>query len=119
MKRKLLTALLLIALLLPMIGGVIPVTAKNAKTEYDFTGIYLTRSSVDLKLGGSCTVTVRRINVPRSEKLIWHSWDTSVATVSQNGEITAVGEGVTKITVLHEKYSADCIVTVTKEDPVY
>lgn len=119
MKRKLLTALLLIALLLPMIGGVIPVTAQNAKTEYDFTGIYLTRSSVDLKIGGSCTVTVRRINVPRSEKLTWHSWDTSVATVSQNGEITAVGEGVTKITVLHEKYSADCIVTVTKEDPVY
>lgn len=119
MKRKCLTALLLVALLLPMIGGMIPVSSKNAKTDYDFTGIYLTRSSIALKVGGSGAVTVRRINVPRSEKLIWHSWDTSIATVAQNGEITAVGVGTTKITVLTEHYSADCIVTVTEEDPVY
>lgn len=119
MKRKLLVAVLLMAMLLSLMGGMIPVTARNAKNEYDFTGIYLTRSSVDLKIGGSCTVTVRRINVPRSDKLTWHSWDPSIATVSENGQITAVGEGTTKITVLHEKYSADCIVRVTKEDPVY
>ncbi|MBQ8382475.1 MAG: alpha-L-fucosidase [Clostridia bacterium] len=119
MKRKLLTALLLVALLMPVIGGMIPVSSKNAKTDYDFTGIYLTRSSVDLKVGGSCTVAVRRINVPRSDKLTWHSWDPSVATVGTNGEITAVGVGTTKVTVLHEDYSAECIVTVTEEDPVY
>ena len=93
MKRKLMTAVLLIALLLPMIGGIIPVTAKNAKTDYNFDGIYLTRSSVDLKVGGSCYLTVRRINVPKTDKLTWHSWDTSIATVADNGEVTAVGEG--------------------------
>ena len=119
MKRKLLTAVLLIALLLPMMGGIVPVFAKNAKIDYNFDGIYLTRSSVDLKIGGSCYLTVRRINVPKSDKLTWHSWDTSIATVAANGEVTAVGEGTTRITVLHEDYSASCIVKVTKEDPVY
>lgn len=113
------TAVLLIALLLPMIGGIIPVTAKNAKTDYNFDGIYLTRSSVDLKVGGSCYLTVRRINVPKTDKLTWHSWDPSIATVNDSGEVTAVGEGTTRISVLHEDYSASCIVTVTKEDPVY
>jgi alpha-L-fucosidase len=113
------TAVLLIALLLPMIGGIIPVTAKNAKTDYNFDGIYLTRSSVDLKVGGSCYLMVRRINVPKTDKLTWHSWDSSIATVADNGEVTAVGEGTTRISVLHEDYSASCIVTVTKEDPVY
>lgn len=113
------TAVLLIALLLPMIGVIIPVTAKNAKTDYNFDGIYLTRSSVDLKVGGSCYLTVRRINVPKTDKLTWHSWDTSIATVADNGEVTAVGEGTTRISVLHEDYSASCIVTVTKDDPVY
>lgn len=119
MKRKLLTALLLVALLITMIGGTVPVTARNAKNDYDFDGIYLTRSSVDLKIGGSCYLTVRRIGVPKSDKLTWHSWDSSIATVSQSGEVIAVGEGTTQITVLHEDYSANCIVTVTKEDPVY
>ncbi len=119
MKHKLLVALLLAAMMIPMIGGLIPVWSKNAKTDYDFSGIYLTRSSVDLKVGGSATVQVRRINVPRYDKLVWHSWDPSVATVSDTGEITAVGVGSTKITVLHEKYQSECIVTVTEEDPVY
>ena len=91
MTRKLLTVLLLTALLIPMIGGLIPVTAKNAKTDYNFNGIYLTRSSVDLKVGGSCYLTVRRIKVPKTDKLTWHSWDTSIATVSESGEVTAVG----------------------------
>ncbi len=119
MKCKILTVWLLIALLIPMIGGTVPVISKNAKTEYDFDGIYLTRSSVDLKIGGSCQLLVRRINVPKSDKLTWHSWDSSIVTVDQKGVVTAVGEGTTKITVLHDEYSADCIVTVTQEDPVY
>ncbi len=119
MKRKWFAVLLLTALMLPMIGGMIPVWARNEKTDYDFTGIYLTRSSVELKVGGSQTVAVRRIDVPRSDKLTWHSFDPSIATVDANGQITAVGIGTTKVVVLHEKYSAECIVTVTEEDPVY
>lgn len=119
MKRKLLIGLLVISLLIPMIGGALPVFAKNAKTEYDFTGIYLTRSSIDLKTGGSSTLTVRRINVSRGRALQWHSWDPSIATVSENGEVTAVAPGSTKITVVAGEYSASCIVNVYETDPVY
>lgn len=119
MKRKLLIGLLAIALLIPMIGGAFPLTAKNAKTDYDFTGIYLTRSSIDLKTGGSATLLVRRINVSRSRTLQWHSWDPAIATVSENGEVTAVAPGSTKITVSVGEYSASCIVNVYETDPVY
>ena len=94
-------------------------SAKNAKTDYDFKGIYLKRSSIDLKVGGSATVGVRRIKVSATRKLEWHSWDTSIATVSETGEITAVAPGSTKITVSTEEYSASCIVNVYEYDPVY
>ncbi len=119
MKRKLLIGLLLISLLIPMVGGAFPVAAKNAKTDYDFKGIYLTRSSIDLKTEGSATLSVRRIGVSRGRKLQWHSWDPAIATVSETGEVTAVAPGSTKITVSAGEYSASCIVNVFENDPVY
>lgn len=119
MKRKFLIGFILISLLIPLFGGVFPLTAKNEKTDYDFTGIYLTRSSIDLKTEGSAILSVRRIKISRTAPLQWHSWDPTIATVSEDGEVTAVAPGSTKITVSAGKYSASCIVNVYEHDPVY
>ena len=119
MKRKLLVGLLIVSLLISVIGGAIPVSARNAKTDYDFKGIYLKRSSIDLKIDGTATVGVRRIGISNTRDLQWHSWDPSIATVSQDGTVTAVTAGSTKITVSTGEYSASCIVNVYENDPVY
>lgn len=45
-------------------------------------------------------------------KLKWKSSDESVATVDENGNVTAVGTGVTSVTVSADGVSAECVVEV-------
>ncbi len=79
------------------------------------TGVYL-KPSTTLEVGETETLfaTVQPSDASGQE-VIWHSSDTSVATVS-DGVVTAKAAGTANITVttLDGGYSATCVVTVTE-----
>ncbi len=60
--------------------------------------IELKETSVSMKVGDKHTVELGK----EMENITWTSRDESIATVSQNGEITAVAAGITVVTVMSE-----------------
>ncbi|MBQ7116743.1 MAG: Ig-like domain-containing protein [Clostridia bacterium] len=64
------------------------------------TGVTLSRSEVEANVGTvfNLTATVEPYNAS-NKKLIWTSTNTSVATVSSNGKVTTLKEGLTYIQV--------------------
>ena len=81
------------------------------------TGITLNKSTLSLNDGASETLTVTISPSTASDKSVtWSSTDTSVATVDQNGKVTAVGNGNAVISATANDGSdkkATCTVTVT------
>lgn len=75
------------------------------------TGIKLDKSSVDVELSQSASVVVSTIPEHIYGEFTWHSEDESIATVD-NGIISGVSLGTTKITVAMGDFSAECTVTV-------
>ena len=85
-------------------------------TIVDVTGITLDQSSVSLELGSTTqlTATVSPDNA-YDKSVTWSSSNTAVATVDNNGKVTAVAEGTTTITVqsvFNVNIKATCQVTV-------
>ncbi len=89
----------------------------NAKTDYDFSGIYLNRESVSIKEGGSFSLSLRKINAP-TQDAVWSSDNTAIATV-EDGEIFAKACGKTTVHVKVGDFQDSVTVIVTEEDPVY
>lgn len=86
------------------------------------TGLSLDKSSVILNEGETAQLnaTISPSNAD-NKKVIWSSSDTSVATISNKGLITAMKEGTTTITARSSDetnkaggYVANCVVTVNK-----
>ena len=79
-------------------------------------GVSLNKSETALTVGASetLTATVSPENA-NNKNVSWKSDDTAVATVDQNGKVTAVGKGSATITVTTEdgKYTATCTVKVS------
>ena len=79
------------------------------------TGVSLDKSSLSLSAGGSSQLTATVYPANAGNKAVsWSSSDTSVASVSSSGLVTAVGGGVATITVTTADggYTASCAVTV-------
>ena len=79
------------------------------------TGITLNQSTLTLDVGSSETLIAVLVPSNATNKnVIWSSSRTSVATVSNNGVVTGVGEGTAVITVVTADggFSATCNVTV-------
>lgn len=77
--------------------------------------ILLDKNNIELFEGNQekLTATVTQNNA----KVIWTSSDESIATVDQDGNVTAIREGVITVTakVENTNLSADCVVTVKKQ----
>ena len=71
-----------------------------------------------LKVGDSKQLAYKAEPQENDENLSWASSDTKVATVSETGEVKAVGEGTSTITATSDKSNkqASVTVTVTKKD---
>ena len=85
------------------------------------TGVSLNKSTLDLKVGESASLTVTVLPANATNKSVtWKSDNTSVATVS-NGKVTALKAGTATITVttLDGNKTASCKVTVRNEVPVF
>ena len=94
----------------------ITVTSETIAVEQ----ITLSATSLSLKLGDSRTLTATVIPSDATDSQVtWSSSDPSVATVSDQGEVTAVRAGNCTITATAGGKSAACTVTVsTQEIPV-
>lgn len=113
------------------------ISIKTAKGEFEITDIAFTvvesadakltgisSQVVNLKLDGEEAEKTAKLTVTTSGvdydnfKLEWTSSDDGVATVDENGVITAVAAGTATITVTDGAASFNCIVTVSDETSV-
>lgn len=84
------------------------------------TGVSLNKTSINLQVGGSETLTTTVIPANATNKeIIWNTSDGSIATIN-NGKVTAVAAGQTTITAttVDGNKTATCTVTVTAGPPV-
>ncbi len=94
----------------------------DGNQKISVTGVTLNKTALTLTEGASekLTATVQPTNAT-NQKVTWSSDKTDIATVDENGLVTAVKEGTANITVTTEDGSkkATCVVTVTaKEEQV-
>lgn len=83
-------------------------------------GVSLNKTSINLQVGGSETLTTTVIPANATNKeIIWNTSDGSIATIN-NGKVTAVAAGQTTITAttVDGNKTATCTVTVTAGPPV-
>lgn len=90
-------------------------------TEVSVTSVSLNKSTLDIKVGKTATLTAT-INPTNAtnKNVTWESDNTQIATVDTAGKVTAIKEGTAKITVKTKdgNYTATCIVTVSKNDGI-
>ncbi len=77
--------------------------------------VSLNKDTLYLEVGGSETLVA---TVVGSATAVWTSSNTNVATVDQNGKVTAVAEGTATITVTAGTATATCTLTVEDVQPI-
>jgi hypothetical protein len=84
----------------------------------EVTGVKLNKSSLALVIGGTekLTATVEPDNAT-NKTVSWSSSAEAIATVANDGTVTAVAEGSATITATASGKTATAVVTVTKEAP--
>ena len=75
-------------------------------------GISLDRTSANMQIGDSLTLKATVEPTESLDTVTWSSSDNTVATVDDNGKVTAVGAGKAIITANAGKQTATCEVTV-------
>lgn len=90
----------------------------TVKTEtIAIESITLSAQALNLEVGNSSTLTYNILPSSATNKnVVWSSSDESVATVNQNGVVSAISEGNSNITVTTEdgNKTSVCVVTVNK-----
>ena len=76
------------------------------------TGIILNKTSANMQIGDSLTLKATVEPTESLDKVTWSSDNSKVATVDENGKVTAVGAGKATITALAGNPTATCEVTV-------
>ena len=90
--------------------------ARDATFKVTQTGkpvVSLTLNKSELALLSGVSETLIATVDPTDAQLLWSSNKTSVATVDQNGKVTALGNGIATISVVAGEKTAKCSVTVT------
>ena len=88
---------------------------------YKVTGVSLDKTNLNLNVGVEATLTPTITPDNATDKSVeWKSDDTGVATVNENGKVTAVAEGTATITVTTTDgdFKDTCTVTVTEPPTV-
>ena len=85
--------------------------------EIAVTGVSLNESSLTIEVGESSKLiaSITPSNATGSG-LVWSSSNDKVATVNESGNVKAISEGTATITVKAGNYSANCAVSVTKNE---
>lgn len=110
-KRHILLLVLAVSLLLCSCGE--PKTESITLSEVKIESITLSKNTAELKEGESVTLSAVIAPENTTESYGWKSADESVATVDENGVVTAVAPGNTNILAVSESgKTAVCSVTV-------
>lgn len=123
MKKNLIVIYIVIVALLCCAFGMIGCETANdgdnkcKGTNIAVASVTLNKSSIALNIGESeiLTATVSPTNAT-DKKVVWTSTAPSVATVDENGKVTAVSSGKAYITARAEGKQALCVVTVNKQN---
>lgn len=84
------------------------------KEEVRTDSVKLDSTSITLVKGDSHKLTATVTPDNSGEEVVWSSADTDIATVDENGLVTAIEYGETIVTAVSGNKSARCQVTVTK-----
>ena len=90
---------------------------KNEEENVSATGIEVTPTSSEIKVGGTTTITATvKPNNATNKNVTWSSSNTAVATVS-NGVVTGKSEGTATITAttVDGNYTAEATITVKQD----
>ena len=100
-------------------GGKLEGNIPTNGVVYKVTGVTLSETTLTLDVGESdtLTATITPSNAT-DQNVTWSSDNESVATVDQNGRVTAVAQGGATITAAVDGKSAECYVTVNAAAPV-
>lgn len=99
--------------------GTLPtITLKVQPKLVSATGVTLDQTSLAMRVTETKTLTAKVTPADSTEKMVWASSNTAVATVDETGVVKAVGVGETTITVTVGSVSATCAVTVSDPIPV-
>lgn len=80
--------------------------------EQDATGIAFNESSITMELGSTETPVLTLSPIDATSEIVWKSSNEDVATVDDNGEVSAVGLGNATITASADGFSTECDVLV-------
>uniref|UniRef100_UPI0040292304 endonuclease n=1 Tax=Candidatus Fimenecus sp. TaxID=3022888 RepID=UPI0040292304 len=89
----------------------------GGQTNVEPTKLTLDAYSCTLEVGQSRALTLGVVPANGNKSVTWESKDRNVATVDQNGKITAVGTGtatIAAVSKVNAKVAAYCVVTVVK-----
>lgn len=115
---------LFIALAMIVLGGSMIATSSCKKEKnqvIEVTGIELVESSVEMTVGTSHKLTATVLPENATEKgVVWESKDESIASVDQEGLVSAVKEGSTQIiaSTANGNFSAVCNVIIVEKELV-
>lgn len=94
----------------------------NSVVPYRLESVMLDKSALSLATGGRDYLVARITPAECSEmSVVWSSSDPGVVTVSQRGDLSAVGVGkavVTATVAFDPTFTADCIVTVSGDSGI-
>lgn len=86
------------------------------------TGVTLSQTALSLKVGASANLSANIMPVNATDKTVqWSSDNTRIASVDENGKVTAIGIGTAYITVttIDGSYTATCKVMVSSNTPTH
>ncbi len=96
----------------------IDISGNGILTPYSEVNTLIEMDNIlNLKEGTSKDLTAT--TTPSSVNVVWSSSDATIATVDQAGKVTGIKEGTCTVTATIEgtDIKAECVVTVTKEEP--
>lgn len=89
----------------------------TVNSDIKFVSLNLTAMEMEEGVKQSLRATINPSNTTNSKALEWKSSNPNVATVSDNGEVTAISQGYATISVITVNgKKAECKITVSKKD---
>ena len=100
-----------------IVGGVLITVFGFGKSKVEITKITLDKSSVELTVGKSITLTATIEPGSANGNITWNSSNSSIAIVDQEGNVTGKSEGTATVTAKTiNGLSANCKIIVKKDD---
>ncbi len=79
----------------------------------------LSERALDLEIGNGSSLSIMDENGDKVENVIWESSDENIVTVDQNGNVTAIGEGIAYLIAQIDTFVDVCIVRVSDDSISY